>query len=58
MKLFQKKTVRVPEEIVNRTVDALMCLENVVEINGGTPAAVKAAAGVPELLEFYLRWAR
>ena len=58
MKLFRKKTVRVPEEIVNQTVDALLCLENIVELNGGTPAAVKAAASVSELLEFYLRWAK
>lgn len=58
MKLFRKKTVRVPEEIVNQTVAALEVLEELRNTRIFSSAAVEAANRAGSLMEFYLRWAK
>ena len=59
MKLFRKrKTVRVPEEIVNQTVAALEVLEELRNTRIFSSAAVEAADKASSLMEFYLRWAK
>ena len=57
MKLFRKKTVRVPEEIVNQTVEALAVLEELRNTRIFSSAAVEAADKASSLMEFYLKWA-
>lgn len=57
MKLFRKKTVRVPEEIVNQTVEALEVLQELRNTRIFSSVAVKAADNASSLLEFYLKWA-